>query len=231
MCTQYTKGLPLLVPDYRSNHMAHACSGVCPACSGFRTATLGRNACRLSMASISEDARLPESTEAFMEESYVPLLLMRHNRPLRGVMIDRQPWVCAKEFGLLMGHRHPERICRLMDDDQVRTVTFCTRHGDSESVEVLSESGLYRVLCRFSHPENRSLRRWLTHEALPALRDAWEHRTQEPKRTLMAWDRQRISLLEWQGDLWIALRDMPRFAPPPATGERSLRALLNRWWH
>ena len=39
-----------------------------------------------------------------MEESYVPLLLMRHNRPLRGVMIDHQPWVCAKEFGLLMGH-------------------------------------------------------------------------------------------------------------------------------
>jgi prophage antirepressor-like protein len=152
-----------------------------------------------------------------MEESYVPLLLMRHNRPLHGVMIDRQPWVCAKEFGLLMGYRHPERICRLMDDDQVRTVIFCTRQGDAEPVQVLSESALYRALCRFSHPENRHLRRWLTHEALPALRDAWEHR-------------QRISLLEWQGDLWIALRDMPRFAPPPAPGERSLRALLNRWW-
>ena len=165
-----------------------------------------------------------------MEESYIPLLLMRHNRPLRGVMIDRQPWVCAKEFGLLMGHRHPERICRLMDDDQVRTVIFRTHQGDAEPVQVLSESALYRALCRFSHPENRSLRRWLTHEALPALRDAWEHRAQEPRRTLMAWDRQRISLLEWQGDLWIALRDMPRFAPPSPPGERSLRTLLNRWW-
>ncbi|WP_176476379.1 BRO-N domain-containing protein [Pseudomonas indica] len=165
-----------------------------------------------------------------MEESYFPLLLMRHNRPLRGVMIDRQPWVCAKEFGLLMGHRHPERICRLMDDDQVRTVTFCTHQGNSEPVQLLSESGLYRALCRFSHPENRGLRRWLTHEALPALRDAWEGRAQEPRRTLMAWDHQRISLLQWQGDLWIALRDMPRFTPPPQPGERSLRVLLNRWW-
>ncbi|MDH1444215.1 hypothetical protein N5E68_20600, partial [Pseudomonas sp. GD03722] len=35
---------------------------------------------------------------------------------------------------------------------------------------------------------------------------------------------------EWQGDLWIALRDMPRFAPPSPPGERSLCALLNRWW-
>ena len=69
-----------------------------------------------------------------MEESYIPLLLMRHNRALRGVMIDRQPWVCAKEFGLLMGHRHPERICRLMDDDQVRTVIFRTHQGDAEPV-------------------------------------------------------------------------------------------------
>ena len=95
-----------------------------------------------------------------MEERHVPLLLMRHNRPLHGVMIDRQPWVCAKEFGLLMGHRHPERICRLMDNDQVRTVIFCTRQGDAEPVQVLSESALYRALCRFSHPENRSLRCW-----------------------------------------------------------------------
>lgn len=95
---------------------------------------------------------------------------------------------------------------------------------------MLSESALYRALCRFSHPENHSLRRWLTHETLPALRDSWEHRAQEPRRTLMTWDRQRISLLQWQGDLWIALRDMPRFAPPPLPGEHSLRALLNRWW-
>ena len=57
-----------------------------------------------------------------MEDAYVPIVLMRHNRPLRGVMIDRQPWVCAWEFARLLGHRHPERICRLMDDDQVRTV-------------------------------------------------------------------------------------------------------------
>ena len=64
----------------------------------------------------------------------------------------------------------------MMDDDQVHTVIFRTRQGDAEPVQVLSESALYRALCRFSHPENRHLRRWLTHEALPALRDGWEHR-------------------------------------------------------
>jgi len=46
-----------------------------------------------------------------MEDAYIPTILMRHCRPLRGVMIDRQPWVCAREFARLLGHRHPERIC------------------------------------------------------------------------------------------------------------------------
>ena len=86
-------------------------------------------------------------------------------------MIDRQPWVCAREFARLLGHRHPERICRLMDADQVRTVHFQLASGQLETVEVLSESGMYRALWRFSHPENRLLRRWLSHVALPALRD------------------------------------------------------------
>lgn len=28
-----------------------------------------------------------------MDRTYVPLTLMRHNRPLRGVLIDGQPWL------------------------------------------------------------------------------------------------------------------------------------------
>ena len=58
-----------------------------------------------------------------------------------------------------------------MDADQVRTVHFRLASGQLETVEVLSESGIYRALWRFSHPENRHLRRWLSHVALPALRE------------------------------------------------------------
>ncbi len=56
------------------------------------------------------------------EEAFTPTILMRHRRPLRGVMIDCQQWVCARQFARLPGHRHLERICRLMDADQLRVM-------------------------------------------------------------------------------------------------------------
>lgn len=165
-----------------------------------------------------------------MEDAYIPIVLMRHNRPLRGVMIDRQPWVCAHEFARLLGHRHPERICRLMDTDQVRVVQFQLASGQLEAVEVLSESGMYRALWRFSHPENRHLRRWLSHVALPALRDSEAEAAHEPSRCLMAWDNQQVNLLEWQGELWIALSELPRFHRQAQPAPRKLRSWLARWW-
>lgn len=165
-----------------------------------------------------------------MEDAFIPLVLMRHHYPLRGVMIDRQPWVCAREFALLIGHRHPERICRLMDADQVRTVPLQSSSGRVEAVQVISESGLYRVLCRFTHPENRNLRRWLSHVALPTLRDSEAHGGHAPARRLMAWEKQQVTLLDWQGELWIPLSDMPRFHPVErrATDPRGSR--FGRWW-
>lgn len=165
-----------------------------------------------------------------MEEALIPLVLMRHHYPLRGVMIDRQPWVCAREFAVLIGHRHPERICRLMDADQVRTVPMQASSGRVEEVEVISESGLYRVLCRFTHPENRHLRRWLTHVALPALRDSEGRETQAPARRLMAWEKQQVTLLDWQGDLWIPLSEMPSFQPMARMDADKRGSRLGRWW-
>ena len=165
-----------------------------------------------------------------MEDAYTPIVLMRHNRPLRGVMVDRQPWVCAREFARLLGHRHPERICRLMDADQVRVVHFQLASGQLEAVEVLSESGMYRALWRFSHPENRHLRRWLSHVALPALRDSEAGAEHEPSRCLMAWDNQQVNLLEWQGELWIALGELPRFHRQAQPTQHKAHSWLARWW-
>ncbi|MGE8500568.1 MAG: Bro-N domain-containing protein [Pseudomonas sp.] len=165
-----------------------------------------------------------------MDDAFSPLVLMRHHYPLRGVMIDNQPWVCAREFALLIGHRHPERICRLMDADQVRTVPLRSASGQVEVVEVISESGLYRVLCRFTHPENRNLRRWLSHVAMPTLRDTQGGVGDKPRRTLMAWEKQQINLLDWQGELWIPLSELPSFHGPVQHEDNKRRSLLSRWW-
>ncbi len=114
--------------------------------------------------------------------------------------------------------------------DQVRTVHSQLASGQLETVEVLSESGMYRALWRFSHPENRHLRRWLSHVALPALRDSAAGVDQGPSRCLMAWDNQQVNLLEWQGELWIALGELPRFYRQPHPTLRQPQSWLARWW-
>ncbi|SDG55061.1 Prophage antirepressor [Pseudomonas benzenivorans] len=164
-----------------------------------------------------------------MHEALTPLTFHRYNRQMRGLMIDNQPWFVARDIGLLMGHRNPERICHSMDDDQIDSVRIAQAGGEEELI-VISESGVYRALCRFTHPENRSLRRWLTLEVIPALRDAQSPAASAPRRSLMSWDAQRISLLEWQGELWIPLQALPAFGQDRATGKGTTRAsLLPRW--
>lgn len=164
-----------------------------------------------------------------MHEALTPLTFHRYNRPLRALMIDNQPWFVARDLGLLMGHRNPERICRSMDDDQIDSVPIAQAGGEEE-LTVISESGVYRALCRFTHPENRNLRRWLTQEVIPTLRDTQNPETNTPRRSLMSWDTQRISLLEWQGELWIPLQALPAFGQDRTTGKQAPRTnLLMRW--
>ena len=146
-----------------------------------------------------------------MDEALTPLTFLRYNLPLRGVMIDNQPWFDAHDFCRLIGHRHPERINRLMEDDQTRTVRFLHASGGEEEARVINESGVYRALGRYPHPENRSLRRWLNVEVIPALRDVFTSDALQPRRTRMTWDSRQVTLLEWQGELWIPLSSMPRF--------------------
>jgi len=109
-------------------------------------------------------------------------------------------------------------------------VHFQLASGQLEAVEVLSESGMYRALWRFSHPENRHLRRWLSQVALPALRDSEARADQGPSRCLMVWDNQQVNLLEWQGELWIALHELPRFHRQTHLAPRESPSWLARWW-
>lgn len=163
-----------------------------------------------------------------MEDIYVPTHFIRVNRPLRAILIDDQPWFVARDFGLLMGRRNPDGILHLLEDDQRALVTL--RHGEScETTEVISESATYAAYYRYRNPENRNLRRWLSQEVIPTLRDQAATAAWKPRRVLMAWEGKRVSLLEWQGDLWAPLERMPRFSAL----DESLRqrgTLLRRWW-
>ena len=92
---------------------------------------------------------------------------------------------------------------------------------------MLSESGVYALLVYHYVPGNRLLREWLTNEVVPTLRDAADSGdSNRPMLSLLDWPEMSLSLLHWQDEGWIRLRDMP-YLLRNQTYQRTVKT--NRW--
>ncbi|MFZ5961102.1 Bro-N domain-containing protein [Pseudomonas knackmussii] len=145
-----------------------------------------------------------------MTDSYIPTFFTRHNRPLRGVMIDNQPWFSAPDLARLLAYRFPHSIHHRFYPHEVQTVRLAYATGSEEQTVMLSEAAVYKALIRFGHPELEALDRWLTQEVIPTLRDQYAPDGPAPRRVIMNWQQRQMMLLEWQGELWMAWEQMPR---------------------
>ncbi len=144
-----------------------------------------------------------------MSEPLIPTLFTRHNIYLHALLVENQAWFCAHDLGRLMGKYLDERMSRKLDADQ-RQMMFVYAHGVAEERLMVSESGVYALLVYHYCPEYRLLREWLTHQVVPALRDARLSRAVErPTLSVLDWPKMSLSMLHWQDEPWIRLRDMP----------------------
>ena len=96
-------------------------------------------------------------------------LFVRHRLQLRAVWLGDQLWCCARDLGRLMGRTLQPKVLSKLDADQHQELPIRS-HGEVQNTLMLSESGAYALLLYHYHPENRSLRQWLTHEVVPAMR-------------------------------------------------------------
>ena len=144
-----------------------------------------------------------------MPDPYITTVFTRHNLHLHALLLENQPWFCARDLGRLMGFHLSDRVVSKLDEDQRHTL-LVDYNGQSEKRLMLSESGAYALLVYHYAPGNRLLREWLTHQVVPALRDAGQSKnTDRPMLSLLDWPEMSLSLLHWQDEGWIRLRDMP----------------------
>ena len=144
-----------------------------------------------------------------MFDPYVPTVFTRHNLHLHALLLENQPWFCTRDIGRLMGVHLSDRMVSKLDKDQ-RCVLWIEYFGQTEKQLMLSESGVYALLVYHYVPGNRLLREWLTHQVVPALRDAEQSENSDrPMLSLLDWPEMSLSLLHWQNEGWIRLRDMP----------------------
>lgn len=144
-----------------------------------------------------------------MSEPLISTIFTRHNVYLHALLAENQAWFCAHDLGRLMGKYLDERMSRKLDADQ-RQMMLVYAHGAAKERLMVSESGVYALLVYHYCPEYRLLREWLTHLVVPALRDARPSRAVErPTLSVLDWPQMSLSMLHWQGEPWIRLRDMP----------------------
>lgn len=158
-----------------------------------------------------------------------PTTFIRHNRQLRTLRLESQAWFCARDFGRLMGWPVDERTTRKLDADQRRVVVLSNHYGPEEALMV-SESGIYAMLVHHCHAENRDLRRWVTHEVVPCLRERSPLNDDVPSLSQLQWPELSVCLLNWQAEPWIRLRDMPRLLPLGQLPVDSARSMRMPWW-
>jgi prophage antirepressor-like protein len=166
-----------------------------------------------------------------MTDCFEDTLFIRHGRCLQALMLESQAWFCVRDLGRLMGYPLNERSTQKLDPDQQRTVWLFS-NGEWTKSLMVSESGAFALLVHHYVPENRALRQWLTHEVLPALRDSPQDH--HPSMTQLKWLGTSLSLLHWQSEPWIRLRDMPdvlssshlETTPPPHSWWRRMLGTL-----
>ena len=60
-----------------------------------------------------------------------------------------------------------------LDDDEKMTLGFSESHsgkrGGAQSINVISEAGVYTLTIKSKKPEAKKFRRWITHEVLPSI--------------------------------------------------------------
>ena len=163
-----------------------------------------------------------------MDENYLtPEVFTRHKLHLHALLLQNQPWFSARDLGRLLRIFLDERAVRKLDPDQHQCLRILI-HGKIENTLLISESGVYALLVYHYCPEYRSLREWLTHEVVPALRDAQESdSTERPILSRLNWPEMSLNLLHWNNQPWIRLQDVPHLLPD----EEPVQHVVNvPWW-
>lgn len=157
----------------------------------------------------------------------IPHIFTRHKLHLHALLLENQPWFSARDLGRLLRLFLDERALRKLDPDQHRSVRMLI-HGTVENTLMVSESGVYALLVYHYCPEYRGLREWLTHDVVPALRDAQQPTsTERPMLSLLNWPEMSLSLLHWNNQPWIRLQDVPQILPDREQPQHSVNA---PWW-
>ena len=104
-----------------------------------------------------------------------------HNKPIRVVEIDGNPWFLAKDIPEVLGCTYENLHYHLrvtLDKDEKVVVKLQGFRGNGGVV--ISESGLYKLVMRSDKAEAKAFQDWVTREVLPSIHKTGAYVTGQP---------------------------------------------------
>ncbi|BAN47101.1 BRO family protein [Metapseudomonas resinovorans] len=146
-----------------------------------------------------------------MHDAYTPIVFYHHHQRLRAVMVDNQPWFVAHDFARLIGLPDAQSLLQALEPHEQQTLCLGYTHDFHEDVTAISDIGAYRALFQFGGPEHEAVGRWISAVLVPTLHDYHRVPDAAPRRNELSYEGRRIGVVRWQGEVWVAWRDLPAF--------------------
>jgi prophage antirepressor-like protein len=89
--------------------------------------------------------------------------------PVRIAVIDGDPWWVLSDVARALGLGNASAVAARLDADE-KGLTQIETLGGIQSVGIVNEPGFYSVVLRSDKPAAKRLKRFVTHEVLPAIR-------------------------------------------------------------
>lgn len=102
---------------------------------------------------------------------------------VRGLYIDGQPWLYAKDVCKILNVGRVEKALARLDADEQLVLESNPpvshnkgKRGVTKKTWLINEPGVYSLVLTSRTPEAKEFKRWVTHEVLPSIRRTGEYR-------------------------------------------------------
>ncbi len=98
-------------------------------------------------------------------------------------------WFIASDVCKVLEIKNAPHALKGLDDDEKMTIANGDSHsgkrGGAQSLNIINESGLYKLIFRSRKPQAEAFTKWVTNEVLPAIRKTGGY-SSEPKPSFSA---------------------------------------------
>ncbi len=114
---------------------------------------------------------------------------------IQAVEMDGEPWFVAATVAKALGYRMASDMTRRLDDDEKGTRSVRTPGGE-QSMNVISEPGLYSAILGSKLQSAKAFKRWVTHDVIPSIRRHGMYATPQAAEAMLADPDVMISALQ-----------------------------------